>query len=219
MANICSTELIIFHPERKVLEDLKSKLDKFIHIPAHESLSHNTYWIGNLLLHAGYNYTDIVNDKYGDTRSWVAYLGEIEQHITGGVYFFAVDLEDSWGPHIAPWRYFLNKLYPDAEIKLAWMAEECGCELYQKYDPDSLFYADYEYFVDCYVPDNSAYDKYPELVDEHRGYSADELREIFNVDDMDEIIATANSITEKLQEEYGDGFYNVNAFQVMEEEF
>lgn len=219
MPNICCTQVVIYSENKSVIHKLHAKLNAYIKTPANEDLSNNRNWLGNLLCNAGYDYSEVKDGKHGYCRGWVQYINEVEDNVATGYSSFSVDIEDAWAPNIEPWRKLITKLFPYHRVRLAWIGEEEGCEIYQKYDPDSLFFSDCEYFVDCYVGSAKAYKEYPELMDEHRGFTLQELQSIFQLDDIDAITARAEAIEEELQEKYGEGSYSIYPYEEMDNEY
>jgi hypothetical protein len=49
------------------------------------------------------------------------------------------------------WRMILKKHYP--KIKIAFSAEECGCEIYVKYDPKNIFCQFDNYYIEYDIND------------------------------------------------------------------
>ena len=47
----------------------------------------------------------------------------------------------------------------------------------------------------------------------------DVLRQAFHLDSWQEISAKAEKITEEMQDEYGDGFYYINEYELMDNPF
>lgn len=219
MPNWCDTQIVIYSKNKSVIHLLHAKVKSFMTAPAYKGLSDNTRWIGNILCHSGYDYTDVCNGKYGYTRGWINNLNDVEDNADTGYSSFFLDQEDAWCAIIEPWRHIITKLYPYHDIKISWIAEEPGCDVYQKYDPDGLFFCDREYCVDCYVDSSEAWKEYPELMDEHRGFSLTELKTIFKLDTIEAITARAEEIEEEMQEKYGEGFYHINKYEEMDSEF
>ena len=92
-------------------------------------------WLGNIYLAAGYTEKDIADDK-----GWIACRGEI----------CSVDINDdnvilvcstAWNPMDASMDRMLSEKFP--KLKLLWIAEEPGCEIYEKYDPDGILFHDH----------------------------------------------------------------------------
>lgn len=218
MPNWCSTNVTIYSEDHNIINQLHDKLEEFIATASCDETKNNTSWLGNLLGHAGYSYSDIIAEKYGYPRGWIQYIDEPEKVPNTSYTSFYVDIEDAWGPHIRVWREFLNKMFPDVFIKLSWVAEEPGCAIYAKYDPEGLFYDNYAYSIDCSVPDESCYTKYPELQEGSDIYSSEEMHKIFGTNDLKAITARATEITSALEEEYGEGYIYVNQYEEAEEE-
>lgn len=219
MPNWASTEIYIYHEDKTLITEIQNKILRFSSVLASEKMAPDCSWLGNIVMHAtGCTYEDVLNEKYGYPRSWIQDIGSVEQ--CNNYFVFTVQAECAWLPKILPWRHILDHLSPHKRIKMAWVSTEPGMELYLKYDSEDVFLRDYEYEVDCYVPDNELWDRYPELLDEHRAYTAAELLAIFGKQDMDGVIRRAEEITEAIQNECdGDGFYNISRYETVEDEY
>lgn len=218
MPNWCATNIYFYSENKKEISDFCEKLTQFIKVPAHDKIhASGSNWLGNMLCYAGYDYDKVVDGLYGYCRGWVQYIGDVEEN--SDYFAFAVDVEDAWGPHIEPWRYVLDGLNPNNTIKIAWVAEEPGCEVYVKYDPDGLFFGDYEYNMDCYAEDDEAFDRFPELRDGCDIYTAEELMKIFDLPDMDAVMKRAELINQALDDDYDYGYITIHRYEEADEEF
>lgn len=218
MPNWCSTTIVIYSCNRSEVETFHDKLHEIISKP-YDSNVEAANWLGNMLMYAGYTYEETVAEKGGYPRGWINYIGDIETNDCEGVSYFYCDVEDAWDPHIKPWRCSIDKLYPNNNVKIAWLANECGCEVYLKYDLDGLFFSDSEYCMDCYCDNDTAYQKYPELQEGCEDYTAYQLMEIFELSDMNAVIKRAERITEALEDEYGEGYVYIHKYEDMDNEF
>lgn len=59
--------------------------------------------------------------------------------------YLVLDTETAWTPMIKMWRAIIEKYVPD--VKLYWIAEEPGCEIYETNDVDYKRF-DYDYVID-----------------------------------------------------------------------
>lgn len=163
MANWCHSNINIYSENLQVVFALHAKLKHFAATLCHTA-GYEPRWMGNLLIHAGCSLADITAEKYGYVQGYVMDIDacKVEQ----GIASFSMDISDKWTPNIQAVRTLLKQLYPQETLKIAYTAEEPGIELFEKYDPDDLFYSDYEYYVDYYLPDESCLNLYPEIIRE-----------------------------------------------------
>lgn len=218
MPNWCSTSLSIYSTSHSEVKSLHDKLLEVIEKPFDGNVQ-AANWLGNMCMHAGYTYEETIAEKAGYCRGWIQEVTNIKTNIAEGIYYFYVFVEDAWGPHIQPFRASINKLYPNNSLKIAWIANECGCQIYQKFDDSGLFFSDEEYCMDCYAPDNSVYEKYPEFREGCEDYTAGQLMDIFALPDMESVIKRAEKITEAMEDEYGEGYIYINRYEEVDSEF
>lgn len=214
MPNWCSTHITFYAEKKENVVDLHSKLMQYTAVPCNGCK--DATWLGNILLHAEIGSLDEIQaDKYGYCRGWVDDIGDVEQ--SDGYFSFFVTVQDAWAPHTEPFYHLLTKLYAN-EVKMAFAAEEPGCEVYVKYDPDNLFYADCEYIIDSYFPAECA-EQYADIADMDGLQSWESLCEAFHADSWQDILDKAEAITEAVQDEYGEGFCYVHEYEVMDNPF
>lgn len=214
MPNWCNTHITFYAENKENVVDLRSKLMQYTAVPCNGCK--DATWLGNILLHAKIGTLDeILADKYGYCRGWVDDIGDVEQ--ADGYYSFYITVQDAWAPHTEPFYHLLGKLYNHV-VKMAYAGEEPGCEVYLKYDPDNLFYADCEYAVDSYIPAECAA-QYADIADMDGLQSLDNLCEAFHADNWQDVTAKADEITDTLQDEYGDGYVYVHEYEVMDNPF
>lgn len=214
MPNWCFTHVTFYSKNKENVVDLHAKLMQYSSVSYDKKVEKS--WLGNILLNAGVGtYDEILADKYGYCRGWVDDIGDVTQ--SDGYYSFFVTVQDAWAPHTEPFYHLLGKLYGH-EVKMAFAAEEPGCEVYVKYDPDNLYYADCEYVVDSYFPSECA-EQYADIADMDSLQTLNSLCEAFKVDSWQEITAKADEITDTLQDTYGDGYIYVHEYEVMDNPF
>lgn len=214
MPNWCFTHITFYSENKANVVDLRSKLMQYTAVPCNGCK--DAAWLGNILLSAEIGtYDEILADKYGYCRGWVDDIGDVEQ--SDGYYSFWATVQDAWAPHTEPFYHLLEKLYAN-EVKMAYVGEEPGCEVYVKYDPDNLFYADCEYAVDSYFPSDSA-EQYADIADMDGLQTLDNLCEAFKVKNWQDVTAKADEITDTLQDEYGDGFVYVHQYDILDNLF
>lgn len=114
-------------------------------------------------------------------------------------YFFSLETETAWSPMIAIWRGILEACFPS--VKLAYIAEESGMEVYEKWDETHLFYPE-KFRVSGYVPTKDGDELY--LDEDERSLSLDFqttkawLQEILPFEF--ELTEGGDNLDEKLQE-------------------
>ena len=69
------------------------------------------------------------------------------------------------------WAYILKDFFPD--VKMAYVAEECGCEYYCKFDETGLFYP-HDYYVDIAYPGEGDEVEY---IEDHQFYSLQDVHD------------------------------------------
>lgn len=214
MPNWCFTHITFYSENKANVVDLRSKLMQYTAVPCNGCK--DATWLGNILLHAEIGSLDEIQaDKYGYCRGWVDDIGDVEQ--SDGYYSFFATVQDAWAPHTEPFYHLITKLYAN-EVKMAYAGEEPGCEVYVKYDPDNLYYADCEYVIDSYFPAESA-TKYADIADMDGLQTLDNLCEAFKVKNWQDVLDKADEITEAVQDEYGEGFCYVHEYEVMDNPF
>lgn len=214
MPNWCFTHITFYSENKANVVDLRSKLMQYTAVPCNGCK--DATWLGNILLHAEIGSLDEIQaDKYGYCRGWVDDIGDVEQ--SDGYFSFYITVQDAWAPHTEPFYHLLGKLYNNT-VKMAFAAEEPGCEVYIKYDPDNLYYSDCEYVVDSYFPSESAA-QYADVADMDSLQTFDGLCEAFKVDSWQDVTAKADEITDTLQDTYGDGFVYVHQYDILDNPF
>ena len=214
MPNWCFTHVTFYSKNKENVVDLHAKLMQYSSVSYDKKVEKS--WLGNILLNAGVGtYDEILADKYGYCRGWLDDIGDVEQ--SDGYYSFYITVQDAWAPHTEPFYHLLDKLYGH-EVKMAYVGEEPGCEVYVKYDPNNLYYADCEYVVDSYFPSECA-EQYADIADMDNLQTLDNLCEAFKVDSWQDVTAKADEITDTLQDTYGDGFVYVHQYDILDNPF
>lgn len=168
----------------------------------YESVSNSDFggnWLGNLLLHIGYDKDDVV---YGDIRcrGWIDdfELGKNEVRIR---------TQSAWGPHVLCIEKFAKNYDKNAEV--IYTAEEFGCALYWTNDSS---YAN----TMCYVDTNAGcfHDEYYQF--ESDIYEISQIEEI-----LKEMFPNSNTLQDSI-DEYNDilstkdCFFSVNKYEFVE---
>ena len=229
MPNWCYTS-IYFYGEESIIFDFHKKLNTWLN--AEESICENGFgisWLGNIL---GYTFgKDFVEEHVHDTnlsfRGWVDFLDEPEScSVKKDMWLFNVTMESAWCPHMKMWYLVIEKLYgKNADIHIAYSAEELGCALYCVCDPDHIIYdTEKIYHVDTWDINNRF-----GLEECFSEYEEDELigviKDLFDIsctmdmfDDIDELNETIKeAIKESGQSEYDCGFY-IRKYEIAKKE-
>lgn len=206
MSNWCCTNMY-FYGEESIIFDFHKKLTKWIN--AKESICENGFgvsWLGNIL---GYTFgKDFVKEHAYDTnldfRGWVQFLDAPEKYGTKkekDTWLFNVTMESAWCPHIKMWYLVIEKLYgKDANIHIAYSAEETGMGLYCLYDPDHIIYGTEKvYRVDAW----DMKDRFG-LEECFCEYEEDELieaiKDFFDIDCTEDMLNDTDKLNETIQE-------------------
>ena len=210
MANWCSTN-ITFHSENKEqiikLHSVLSELD------VGESLLPNDFgnlWLGNILHRFGYKWQEIT------CRGLITLLGSVYEDADGHFYF-EIEEEDAWAPMTEVWDTVLSEEeYSDIEI--SYIAEEPGCEVYQKHGMwyEEKYYLDDE--TDLLNGGNSYFITDKDLVKTVKKQIKNYLQSVDsdNIFDKNIKITTIEDIytfIEKFNEEYPDMFLSLHEFE------
>lgn len=136
MANYCTNSIVFFSKDR-------TKLARFLRkvYAAFDSVG-SGFW--NLLVLHGYTNRQIAG--IADKRDCFTYC---DTRLTqdNDTYSFKVDTETAWEPHMAVFYKVIRERYDNA-IRLVYMAEECGSQLYINSDQESRYFTEH-YMVDC----------------------------------------------------------------------
>ena len=116
MANLCFVNMNITAPKAEI-----TKLYQELEIACNNTY-HEKNWLGNLWLHLGYTFQDIINGTYGNCR------GSICDFTLSAPNKITIDLDCSWQPRFKPIKDFLNQYAPKAKIEFE--AEEPGFNLF-----------------------------------------------------------------------------------------
>lgn len=202
MANWCSCE-ITFYSENK--EALAQFARLFNEIHEGQSTEENGFghgWMGD---YANIFYPNI-NAKNIDCRGFIAYM-DSSISIVEKYFVFTICTETAWDAKMGLWASILKDFFPD--IKMAYVAEECGCAYYCKYDETGLFYP-HDYYVDIAYPGDNGDIAY---IDEHGFTTVQEIHKWFDdylpfkYEKKDDAYELKQEITSKLNELDSDEFY------------
>lgn len=188
MPNWCTT-MYYFCGNESEIKYLRSKVDEWTS-GEYIKTDFGEAWLGNILHGAGLaSKIDAKNDGLS-CRGYISYIGEVELTSTC---CFCLNTETAWVPMTKMWQAVIDKLHL-ASVKFCYIAEECGCELYQIYDPNDLGFFDiYDYAVDCYLPNE--FDGEIESDYYNRDDLKKRLQKAFNnnSDDLEELLALVDN--------------------------
>jgi len=204
MPNWCCTDITFYSNDGNLLIEYQKKLQEIYDANATVENGFGNGWLGdfvNTLLAPDYT-TEIENIRCRgmllDTPdSNQVYFCEGCDH-----YVFYIHAETAWAPMMQMWDLILEK-YSNGRIKMAYVAEEGGCELYQTYDPEGLF--NYPRFkLDYNIGDYDSYECHS--LDELKKhiYDIEELKILpSQLDNMnsEELATFLESVSESLDED------------------
>jgi hypothetical protein len=149
MPNWCQTKIHFYSKDRNVVEEFRNKIREIYEAGATVENGFNKGWLGdyvNTLLVPEYH-TD--KDNCPRCRGSIHLYNDLEIDRLDGYWNFHIHTETAWEPMIKMWRMVLDKHYP--KIKIAFLAEECGCELYLRHDPENIFCAFDNFYLQFYL--------------------------------------------------------------------
>ena len=203
MPNWCNTNMY-FYGEESIILDFHKKLTKWIN--ADESICENGFgvsWLGNIL---GYTFgKDFVKEhEYDDNinfRGWVEFLDTPEKHKEKDVWLFNVTMKSAWYPHITMWYLVIEKLYgKNANINIAYSAEETGMRLYCLYDPDHIIYdTENVYRVDAWDA-KCRFGLEECLCEYEEGELIEVIKDFFNISCTKDMLNDTDKLNEMIQD-------------------
>lgn len=220
MPNWCSTNMIFYGKNRGLVEDFRNNIRSWISVDGYPN-SFGKEWLGNILYHVfGKEFVEKTTySGYLAYRGQISWLDDYEisydKHL--GYYYFYLDTETAWVPHLKMWKLVLNKLYPNGEIKYAYSAQEPGCNVNMLWDPDCImrFYPDQKYIINSYCNDEikygSIYDLNGEIINSKTAINI--VKELFNIDcskyidDIDRVNEEISAYLEKKADNKDDDEY------------
>lgn len=135
MPNWCSTSIWLRCPNKKTAVAVEKKINELLskQFAMNDFDSKDQFcWLGNIVGNAGFVDESQPEDcgSLYRCRGIVTYVGinptwDIENTNT-----VCIDTETAWVPMLRMWTAFLDKFFPDKEIKLEYVSAEPGCELY-----------------------------------------------------------------------------------------
>ena len=208
MPNWCSTYIKFYSKDKNLITEYQKKLQEIYDAPATIENGFGNGFLGDFVntLLADHPDTEKISYRGYLTESPNSY--EIDDY--GGHYVFSLSTETAWGPMLEMWSLILKK-FSNGRIRLAYIAEECGCELYQFYDPDELFnFSQYKLEL-CIEGDNESeeFENLEEVKEYLYSIKELELEEgILDNKNADELKMFLHELTEKFEEDdTGDYIY------------
>lgn len=207
MPNWCSTDFR-FHGNKEQIETLHSKITEWTSSSTMKT-DFGDPWLGNILIGAGFK--DRIDN--GDSsknvrcRGTVTEIGDITSS-NNDDYCFDVYTETAWVPMGKMWELVIKALKLTS-VGFSFMAEESGCEIYWKYDPNN--YGDFLYeevYIDAFGNDD---------IENIGGYSTKEeaiaiLNEFFKTsfDKLDDFYP----LCEEYENDHEDCFIGLHEFEI-----
>lgn len=199
MPNWCSTTVTLNVDSHEKACKMAKYLEELNTRTAYDS---SKGWLGIIPADLGFSKEQI--DKMG-TRGFINTVIFDEDTDTITIY-----IDDAWCPHLDPIRLYCMHMGDD-DIRFSYVAEECGCELYEYYGDEW-----YTESIDVYVPEN---EYFHETYDCWTTGSEEETMEIlasivkFPFDSIKDCVEKANKRLEGSGHNgYDDYFFVVNSF-------
>lgn len=171
MPNWCSSSITFYSTNKKQLKQLhKDFKDIYDGEPTQENgFGHG--WMGD---YANHYYKEIGAAKI-NCRGSVAEIEDVTQMKKDGTtyHYFQMSTSTAWSSKVELWAHIIKDNYED--VDMAFVAEECGNEVYEKYDPDNFFYYSEQYVVNTSYPKK---DKDGEIYFEWESFYAENLNDI-----------------------------------------
>lgn len=202
MANWCSSGITFYSENKKSLTKLVERIKEIYDGKPTQENGFGHGWVGD---YANTFYPSIGADKI-DCRGYITHLDESIRSVEK-LYAFAICTETAWDGKMGLWASILRDFFPD--VKMAYVAEECGCEYYCKWDETDLFYS-HDYYVDIAYPGD---DDEVEYIEDHGFYSMQGIYDWldahlpFNYEKKADVCELEKEILSKLEEYDSDEFF------------
>lgn len=131
MANYCSTNLLITHPDHQKIQDFLVNLDVWLESPENPELE-NTY--AALIEHSG-----VENPGYGERslkESCVVYTNVLQPDT------LVLDVDTPWTPLLGIWKRLIDKYLPGADVVFRSFSSDEG-----------LYTTNDQYYIGKYIVD------------------------------------------------------------------
>lgn len=191
MANWCGTTIAFYSQDKIQLEALHTAIS---------NRTHENIWLGNICTYHG-----LSAENYS-CRSLINCIGEISQD-EYSYWYFLVDQEDAWDPHISVWESVLDMYYRKVEFE--YRSEEDGCGIFVNSDIEGYYFPE-RFIIDACVKDTE--DRiYTSTFDETLSLCKQILR-----DRSISSIEQARYIGEHFVKKEGyDGWFNIYEFEMV----
>lgn len=232
MPNWCSTN-IAFYGNAEIIKDFNEKLTKWTKEEPLYGSDFGSVWLGNILAHTfGIDFVDsTLNNRDLKYRGYITYVDDDLYDVIGnygitGKKYFSVYTDTAWAPMIKMWRLIINKLYGKwADIHIAYMANEEGCELNWIWDPEHII-ADSQllYHLSVYNEDDIEQLDNIEIVDCTADVLIGLLEELFSIKCNDtKLLSDLKSVNDEIElwmEKKGfyDSSFIISAYEIIKEE-
>lgn len=144
MANTCYSR-ITFEGNGEEIRELHECIEKKWAVNVVNN-DYGIYWLGNMVANAGLDWRNI------SCRGYIEEISDVEVNDDGSVYF-EITTETAWYVMIDMW-YKIFKKKGFKTIKLFYIAEEFGCDIFETNDVDKKYYSDM-YYVDYLIGSNA----------------------------------------------------------------
>ena len=140
MANYCWNCIAIYRGDdteasKRQIQELYLKLDSLgtDHSALSEGKPSDQSWYGSVLLMCGEEAKDVDGRGTIEDLTW-----ENDGHEDGG--WIKMQTETAWSPQVEVIEKLIEKYYPN--LAFEYIAEECGCEIYENSDTSGRFFKD-----------------------------------------------------------------------------
>ena len=223
MPNWTSTSYVFRSKEKEPIEEFRNNLLNWTRSKSllESAWNGSPYWLGNILLHAGFEYNEKEHKFDGcRCRGTLEEIGDLEEieSCEGTFFCFYVSTETAWRIMPKMWELIINKLYP-GKIEFGFFAvDECN-EYIEMYNPEILEFigidSNVEFWFDCFIDTrkhpqfNGIEDYYGEMSTERAAGALSVIlerqiteEEIKNPKHLEILADEANELLENVDEDY-----------------
>lgn len=142
MPNWCSTEIEIYHDDKKAIDSLYHKIKEWTSRDYMENGAGNYNWLGNVVLGSGVGTVDQNKDTDIRCRGEITLFGKYDGCIS-------ISTETAWVPMLQMWLKVIDKYIPGG--RLFYEAFEPGCEICCTNNVDivGMYFLDFYDETDC----------------------------------------------------------------------
>ena len=159
MSNMTSTSYVFRSREKAPIEEFRNNLLNWTKSKSllESAWDGSPYWLGNILLHAGFEYNEKEHQFEGcRCRGTLEEIGDLEEIESREETFFCFYVSTETAYRIMPkmWELIINKLYP-GKMEFGFFAvDECN-EYIEMYNPEILEFigidSNVEFWFDCFI--------------------------------------------------------------------